>query len=338
MDADIQPSTIAAGFVGSLAVVGALLSVIGVGDVVSALRSARPGILAAILGVAALWLTSWALSLRTVLGVLDAPVGVAEAVAVFAASVFANNVTPFGQAGGEPLSAWFISNATEREYETGFAAIASVDALHFVPSLGLGLVGLTYYAATITFGRRLELVGVAVGGLALAVPVAAYFGWKHRYELETRVVSVVTPAVRRVVDVLPRVDPPTEESVTERIEGFFHAIERVATDRRGLALTLGFAALGWVLLTVSLWLSLYALGFTVPYAAVLVAVPVGGLASITPLPGGLGGVDAILVALLVTIAPVSASVVGAAVLIHRAAVYWLPTVVGGGSAAIIATH
>jgi uncharacterized protein (TIRG00374 family) len=338
VDAELRPTTVAAGFVGSLAVLGALLYVIGIGDVVAALRTAKPAALAAIVGVAAFWLVSWALSLRTVLGVLDAPVGVGTAVAVFAASVFANNVTPFGQAGGEPLSAWFIADATDTEYETGFAAIASVDALHFAPSLGLGLVGLGYFAATVTFGRRLELVGAAVAALSVALPAVAYVGWRHRYEVEERVVAAVTPAVRRVGGLLPRVEPPTPERIRERIEGFFHAIERVATDRRGLAAALAYSALGWLALTVSLWLSLYALGFTVPYAAVLVAIPVGGLAAAAPLPGGLGGVETVLVLLLVTVTAVDANVVGAAVLVHRAAVYWLPTVVGGGSAAIIATH
>jgi uncharacterized protein (TIRG00374 family) len=98
---------------------------------------------------------------------------------------------------------------------------------------------------------------------------------------------------------------------------------------------MGFSALGWIALSTSLWLSLYALGHAVPFAATLFVVPVGSIAGITPLPGGLGGLEAVFIALLVPTAGVPASVATAAVLIHRGATYWFPTLVGGGVAATI---
>ena len=64
-------------------------------------------------------------------------------------------------------------------------------------------------------------------------------------------------------------------------------------------------------------------------------VPVGSIAGATPLPGGLGGLEAAFIALLVPTAGVSASGATAAVLIHRGATYWLPTLFGGGAAAVI---
>jgi uncharacterized membrane protein YbhN (UPF0104 family) len=59
-------------------------------------------------------------------------------------------------------------------------------------------------------------------------------------------------------------------------------------------------------------------------------VPVGAIASVTPLPGGLGGIEAVLIALLVPLAGVSGATAAAAVVIHRGAIYWLPTLVGAG--------
>ncbi len=327
---------IAVGFAGGAIVFGIVLWVVGIDGVVRALRDADPAILAAVFLVATFWLLTWALSLRTVLDVLGVSLRPSTVVPVYAAAIFANNVTPFGQAGGEPVSAWFISEATETRYETGLVAIASVDALHFVPSIFLGLVGLGYYAVTITFGRQLEVVGTAVGALALAIPALAYAGWTRRYALEERTVAVVVPAVRTVASALPGTDAPTERSVRERIEEFYAGIERVAADRRGLGFALGYSAAGWFALAVSLWLSLFALGYAVPFAATLVAIPVGDLAAFAPLPGGLGGVEALLVGVLVVLPGTpGAEVIGAAVLIHRAAVYLLPTIGGGGSAAVI---
>ena len=331
MDVDLRTTLV--GFAGALVVLAALVALVGVGRILDVLRQAEPEVLVGVLAVATVWLTAWGLSLRTVLGVLGAAVSARLAVLVFAAATFANNVTPFGQAGGEPVTALFISRTADTEYETGLAAIASVDSLNFVPSIVLALVGIGYFSATVAFGRRLQFAALAVGALALAIPAAAYFGWKNRYGVERRVVALVTPVVRGVARLLPRRSPPEAAVIESRIEGFFHAIERVSGDRRGLATALAFSTLGWLSLASSLWLSLYALGYQVPFAAVLIAIPVGAIAGITPLPGGLGGVEAVLVALIVPTTGVTVAAATAAVVVHRTATYWLPTLVGGGAAA-----
>ncbi|WP_029601809.1 lysylphosphatidylglycerol synthase transmembrane domain-containing protein [Halococcus hamelinensis] len=325
------------GFAGALGVLAVLFWFVGVGDVVSALSMASPPVLVVIVVVAACWLTAWGLSLRTVLGVLGAPITIPSAVLVFAGATFANNVTPFGQAGGEPVSALLVSRASESEYETGLAAIASVDALNFVPSIVLALLGLGYFATTITFGQNLEFVAVVVVAFAILLVAAAYFGWRNRYRVEHAAVDKLTPLIQWVSGALPRVSPPTEDSLERRIEGFFTAVERVGTNPRGLLLALSFSALGWIGLATSLWLSLFALGYSVPVAVVLVAIPAGAMAGVTPLPGGLGGVEIVLGALVsATTGGIPSATIIAAVAIHRGATYFLPTVVGGGTAAILA--
>jgi uncharacterized protein (TIRG00374 family) len=323
------------GFAGALFAFAVLLYIIDINEFLNALSMADPSVILVIVAVATCWLSAWGLSLRTVLGVLGAPITAPAAVLVFAGATFANNVTPFGQAGGEPVSALFISNASESEYETGLAAIASVDALNFVPSTALALTGLGYFATTITFSGDLELAAAAVVGFAVVLPVAAYVGWHNRYRLERATVDTLTPLIRKIGEWVPRRSPPGRDVLKRRIEGFFESIERVATNPRGLLLALSFSALGWVGLATSLWLSLFALGYTVPPAVVLVAIPAGAMAGITPLPGGLGGVELVLGALVTATTSIDPAVAGAAVLIHRSATYALPTIVGGATAAML---
>jgi len=321
------------GFLGAALVLAALVWVVGIEDILSELRGIELRLLLVILGVAVVWLVLWGMALRTVLGALDAPISVAMSGLVFAGAVFSNNVTPFGQAGGEPVSGYLISRATDREYETGLAAIASVDALHFVPSIAYAVVGLTFVlAGAAQFGRNLIFATTALVVLAVGIPAAAYVGWQYRYDLEAAVVRAVTPVVRSLGRVVPRRSPPTAEAIERRIEGFFAAIERVATNRTTILEAIGFSALGWLAMCTSLWLSVYALGHTVPFSAVLLVVPMGAVAGMTPLPGGLGGVDAVLIALLVSTTGITGGVAGAAVLVHRGATYVFPTVVGGGVA------
>jgi len=321
------------GFAGALVVLAILFWLIGIDEILAALSTARPLLVALVVPVAFAWLSAWGLALYTVLRALGHPVTAPKAILVFSAAIFSNNVTPFGQAGGEPLSAMLISEAADTEYETGLAAIASVDTLHFVPSVGLATLGLVFFAIrTVSLGRNLVYAAVAVGGLLVAVPLAVYLGWRYRYELEGAVVRVLTPFIRMLGRIVPRGSPPDVAVIERRIEGFFAAIDRVANSRRTIVIALGFSLAGWLALATSLWLSALALGTPIPFAAALVVIPVGSIAGVTPLPGGLGGIETAFVVLLVSTAPMTAATASAAVVIHRGATYWLPTVIGGGTA------
>lgn len=329
MDVDLRSSAV--GFVAALVVLAGIVALVGVGRVVDALVRADPAVLVAVLALAFAWLTAWGLSLRTVLQILGASIPARVAVLVFAAATFANNVTPFGQAGGEPVSALLISRAADTEYESSLAAIASVDSLNFVPSILLASAGIVYFSTEVAFGNRLRIAALAVGLLAIAVPVAAYAGWRYRYEVEQVAIGAVTPVVRAIARLFPGLSQPGPSAIRTRVEGFFHAIERVTGDREKLGLALAFSTAGWLCVAGSLWLSLFSIGWGVSFAVVLVVVPVGAIAGITPLPGGLGGVEAVLIALLVALG-VPGGAATAGVIIHRTATYWLPTVVGGGAA------
>jgi uncharacterized protein (TIRG00374 family) len=334
MDIDVRGAVV--GFLVAAVVLGALVFVAGTGGVLAALATIRYRD-AALLTVAALgWLLSWGLALRTVLGVLGVSVSPVRAFLLYAGAAFSNNVTPFGQAGGEPFSALLISRSTDSQYQRGLAAIASVDALNFVPSVGFALLGIAYYAVRFTVGDRLLLVVAMLVALAAGVSIAGYAVWRFRERVEVLLARVVAGLWRAVAAVVPRFSAPDREAILDRIRSFFADIERVARSRRDVAAALGFSAMGWLCMTAALWVPLAALA-DVPaaalFAAALIAVPVGGVASLTPLPGGLGGVEFAVVLVLVPVTGLTADTATAGALVYRAGVYWLPTFVGAGAVA-----
>ncbi|GGL27871.1 TIGR00374 family protein [Halarchaeum grantii] len=332
---EFDTRTIFVGFLGAVAVLAALLWVVGIGETRRVLGLLSPAVLAVILLVGVVWLVAWGLALRRVLGALGVTASAADGFLLYAAAAFANNVTPFGQAGGEPFSALLISRATDSEYETGLAAIASLDTLNFVPSILLALVGLSYYAARFTVGDSVRLVLGVVVLLAVGIPALAYVGWRNRHAVEARIVRLVHPVWSALGRRLPVLGVPNRESVSRRIDGFFRAIERVATSRRDLAVALTYSTLGWLCMCLALALSLRALTpmTDVGAAVVFVVVPVASIASITPLPGGTGGVEAAIVLLLVPITGISAATATSAALVFRGATYWFPILLGGGATA-----
>ncbi|MEF8886261.1 MAG: lysylphosphatidylglycerol synthase transmembrane domain-containing protein [Haloarculaceae archaeon] len=325
----------AAGFVAAVALLAVVIWYIGFDEVVTALLRGDPRVAALTLPVAVVWLSAWGLSLYTVLRALGAPIRPHKAVFVFTAAVFSNNITPFGQAGGEPVSAMFISSASDSEYETGLAAIASVDTLHFIPSLAVAAVGLGYVAVTAAeFTQDLVFAVTAAAALAAVVPTVGYLVWRYRERLKRVVVDRLGPGIQFLGRVVPIASPPSRDVIEKRVEGFFSSVGRVASNRRALVTAMSLSALGWVCLSTSLWLSLAALGHVIPFLSILFVVPIGSIAGVTPFPGGLGGIEAAFVTLLLPLG-VPAEIATAAVLIHRGATYWLPTAFGGGAAFIL---
>jgi len=327
--------SIAVGFGTGIVVLLVLYSVVGVTDVLTALSGADPAVVAAVYLAALAWLFAWGLMLRTVLSVVGVEVSAIRGFLLLAGATFANNVTPFGQAGGEPFAALLVARTTGTEYETGLAAVASVDTINFVPSISFALVGAGYYATRSAVAGRVEVAALSLVALAFGVPTVAYLAWRTRGRVAEVAVAVLVPAGRAVGRVVPRVRPPDATELRDRIAGFFAALERVAGDRHSLARSLAFSAVGWLLLSSSLWLSLLALGHAVPFAAALFIVPLGSVAGVAPLPGGLGGVEAALVLLIVPITGVDAGTAAAAALLHRGATYWLPVLVGGSATAML---
>jgi uncharacterized protein (TIRG00374 family) len=327
------------GFVGALAVFAALFAFAGVDDILAQLAGADLRLVTLVFLATLGWLAAWGFSLRTVLNVLGVPLSVPQAFFVFTGAMFSNNVTPFGQAGGEPITALLISRVADTEYETGLAAIASVDTLNFVPSITIAVVGVGYYVTETTLGttRRLEFALAAVAVLAVGVPALGYLAWQRRYRLESRVVGTLTPVVRRIARRLPRVPVPTVGGLEHRINGFFRAIERVATNPRGLALALALSATGWFFQMLGLWLAFRAIGTPIPLSVALFVVPIGAIAGVTPLPGGAGGIESVLVVLLVAapLPTVTEPVALAAVVVFRGMVYWTPTVLGGAVTGVV---
>lgn len=316
------------GGAGTIAVFAVLFFAVGARDVVDSLLSAEPSLVVATFALALGWLAAWSLMLRTVLGSLGVDVSVGRSFLIYVGAVFANNVTPFGQAGGEPIAALLISKVSDSRYETGLVGIASVDVLNVVPSISLILVGVGYYATTAAIGDRLETaVGSAIV-LVVGIVLAMGLVWRYRHTIIDRVPTIIAPKLGRLG--LDRFDSDTlEEDLADRMGRFFENIERVATDRWRLAAVVGLSLLGWLFQAAALMAAFEALGYEIAPYVVLFAIPLANVAGAAPLPGGLGGIEAAFVTLLVPTTGIPASIVTAAVLIFRGAIYWMPVLLGG---------
>jgi len=311
------------------------LRTVGVDAVAAALGRLAPADAAVLVALGWVPILLWGGALYLVLRRLDAPTTLPASVGLFAASSFLNNVTPFGQAGGDPVSGALVARTEGVPFERGFAAVVSVGAANAVAVVALGVVAAGALLGTAAVDDAL-LVAVGAGGVTAAVlGVAAVAAWRRRDRVADRIGGALGGVLSRVGDAMPGVEPPGRDTVVERARGFVAALERVGDSRRRLGAVLAVGVAGHLAVATTLWLSLVALDAPISPARVLLVVPVARLAGASPTPGGTGSAEALLTGLLVAVGGVGAPVAAAAALVYRAVAFWLPTLGGGVITALL---
>jgi uncharacterized protein (TIRG00374 family) len=165
--------------------------------------------------------------------------------------------------------------------------------------------------------------------MALGVPALVVVGWRFRERVRAGVLRL-TAALSRLTGRL------SVEGVAERVDDLYEAFGRIAQDRAALVEAVAFAYLGWICFALPLYFAGVTLGFdAVDPLLVLFVVPASTLAGLTPSPGGLGGVEAALVALLVALTGLTAAQALAAALVYRVMSYWFALGVGGLAAVTV---
>jgi hypothetical protein len=312
------------------AVAGVLLYLfaagVGLGEVRRALAAADPRWLAvgclSTVTCLALWGKAWQIVLR----VAGIKVPYRKLVVTYFAATFANYVTPLGQAGGEPFIAYVLSSDTEATYEESLASVVTADLLNLLPFFSFSAVGLSVLLLQSSLPAAAKGLAQGLLVMALGVPALVVVGWRFRERVRAAVLRACAP-LSRLTDRLAR------DRVAERVDRLYEAFGRIAQDRLALVEAVAFAYLGWVFFA----LPLYFAGLTLDLPAVdpllvLFVVPASTLAGLTPSPGGLGGVEAALVALLAALTGLALADAFAAALVYRVMSYWFALLVGGGAA------
>ena len=323
--------TTLAGFLLAAAVLAGLAWVAGLGDVVATLREADRRGIVAVAALIAGWVACWGLGMRAALESYGASVSRLTGLLLSAGAGFANNVTPFGNAGGEPLTTLLVAERTSVRYERGLAAMAAVDAINIVTAVSVASIGLAWLAAAGSRNGKLATAAAVVTAAVIVGGGGAVGLWRHRQRMTAWLTGGLTRLTSWLARVVPRLSPPDRVGIARRVEGFVDDLERIAADRRTLVAVGGYSLAGWLCQLVALWMAFIAIGAPISLTAVFVAVPVASVALALPLPGGAGGIESALVGVLVAtpLATVTPDTAVAGVVLFRGFAYWLPTTLGG---------
>ncbi len=186
-------------------------------------------------------------------------------------------------------------------------------SLMYLVSLGRGQEGSTIFAIVV--------IGLILGHLLYLVHL-----YRHPTQLRRRARQFA-----RVWNKIRRKQVIDESGIDEWVDRLRAGI-RPMTGRRGTVRTTTFqAAVWWGFDILCLFLTFQAYGYTIGFGQLLVAYSVAyTVGTFAPTPGGLGAVEALLLALFTGFG-VPSDIAVATVLVYRLVNYWLPLPIGVGT-------
>lgn len=245
---------------------------------------------------------------------MDADKGPLAVFELFSVGEFLNNITPFGQAGGQPLMAYVIYDETDLRYEEALAAVISGDLFTAVPLVTFGV----FSGVFLFLNNALNELVLDTLVLSLSI-ILLIFTVLFLISIFPKEKFGVAASIKQYVSVSERIVPLLVDKV-----GNMRQVFRVIGGDPTLVLRATLFAHLALLADVSvLYVALSSLDVSVNPLYLTAIFPVSNLSKSLPTPGGSGGYEFVLATFLTTIAGIGFSVSVSAVILYRVATYWV---------------
>lgn len=306
-------------FMLGLVIIFALAAITGIDDVVDAISQVDMRIyglafLVQIFAIA-LWLSKWKILTKAI----DLGVRTRRMFPILLCGIFVNTAVPSAKVGGEPLRAYVFSKLGGIPLDKSFASVAAdraVDGIPFVvivfSSLSLALLAwdLPLYA----------IVLLLLSAGLVAVVVTAFLYVCVRPDQAKGLIRWIIRRLRRIISKFRPMEY-VESRVEDFMEGFGRGMRMILRNKRymlqALALSFGY----WFLALFRMWLVFWALGYSVSFGTIGLAITLGLVLQTVPIPGGLGIVEGMYI-LIFQAAGIPARVAFSTALLDRGISFW----------------
>jgi uncharacterized protein (TIRG00374 family) len=321
----------------SVAVLVGFLFVLGPSRLADQLAGAHVGVFALGLVAVVAALGCWSEASRRLFAAFGTPISRRRAFVAYGAGAFGKQVLPMGNAGGPAVMAYAFDRETDLGYSRTLAVIVVAEFLSLVASLVLGVAGIALLVSFGSAGSGLRWIGLGVlliAAVLTALSVVVWYRRRHVAMAVDGIARLVCPVVGRLSSRLA--DRLRPERVDDGLRRYYATFDAVMADRRAVLYAFVLTQLGWVLFALPLYTGALALDVRLSPALVVFLVPTAGLATVVPLPGGLGGVEVVLAWLLASLAGIDLVTAGAVVVLYRLCSFWFFVLVAGISASVAA--
>lgn len=308
-------------FVLAALILGGLVVLFGPRATAQTLRGFKPTEAAVVILLASTWLALRAEAMYQTVRVSLPRATRRDCVTAFLSGLFVASVLPAGNVGGVVSAAYVLKERAGLPGSKTVGVLSAWEVLNMTASMSVAVVGI---AVVLLPGGRVHPLVLSIVGIFATIVAITLVLLRFRREW---IATLSWHAATLLHAVLRRIAPSTAERFAPAIlaaSGRRFAAGFASLRRRPAVLvrTVLVLVLAWSTLGIALLVSFRSFGADLPVGVALLVPQIAGLAGLVPLPGGLGSIDATLVALLVSLTTEHLDTIGAAVLVFRVATYW----------------
>ena len=308
-------------FVLAVLILGGLILLFGPRATAQTLQAFQPMEAAMVLVLTTSWLVLRAEAMYQTIRVSLPAVTRRDTLTAFLTGVFVASIFPVGNVGGIVSSAYVIRDKTGVPGSTTVGILSAWEVLNMIASMSVAVVGIV---VVLVPGGRVDPAVLSMVGIVVTIVLITLALWRFRREW---LVILSWYAANLLHAVVSRIAPSTADRFAPTIlaargRRFASGFSTLTSRPSVLGRTVLVLVLAWTALGVALLVSFRALSTDLSFGVALLVPQLAGLAGLIPLPGGLGSIDATLVALLVSLTTEQLETIGAAVLVFRMATYW----------------
>ena len=286
------------------------------------MRQARWPLVAVAVIVEFIALSGYANLFRHLFGVLDIRLRYRTVFNIVLAGLSFSHIFGAGGAAGMVVT---YNALLKRGVQHGliFVAIAAQNFFNYIVLWALFLIALVSVVSSGRLNPLSYVFSLLLMGFLLWLTGYGLYLYRHRSKMRRRVAQAAA-----LVNRLYRRERIRADHIDDWLDSLFVGMRRMSTHRGAKRTAVAYSCVFWLFDMLCLYLVFIAFGYHVAPTALIISYAVAyGAGTLAPTPGGLGAVEGLLIAMLVSFDVPSAEAI-AVVLVYRFINFWLPIPAG----------
>lgn len=249
---------------------------------------------------------------------------------IYFASQGIKSVLPIGQLAIQPFIAYSISRKSYFNTERVFAIISVGDTMNLIPFYTVGIAGFAFLLFEEAAAQNLWVYLFSLIGSAIVMAFLAFLIWQYerlflwviqKSAIPVRVVGEAFESDRILAVV-------SVEAIEERFTTFYSWMEELFNNKRDVLILFTISHLGVLATVAGLMLVGSSLGAGFGFSTACVIISLSRFGTAVPSPGGVGGVEAVMIGVGLALTPYSFGVLTTITVLYRILTYWLVMGIG----------
>ena len=308
----------------SIAILAVMLYLIGIDQVISALKNANLSLITLAIAIQIFTYLLYTLRWKILNNLVYINVSFKKLLPIIMVGLAVNNITPSGRGGGEPVRAYLLAEEHGYKLKDTFATVVADRVLDTFPFIVLAAITIISMVLFFDIAPWLVIVLIlSVIAIIAILIVLVYMCINPNFGV--RVEKWLTGLVKRFYK---KKSDSLNESIHDNIFGFQQTMKILISDKKILYYTIPLSFLIWAFEILRVYIVFLAFGAPLNVIIIGEVFIVASLVGMIPLlPGGLGAVDGLMIGLY-SKAGISMSLAAPVTMIERLISFWMASIIG----------